>query len=518
MLSSLRFAAHRSPVVPRGMLKYPAVVAATAAAPRARRSFGAVAGGEGGFGGEFAKRQPMLFGMAFSGIKCTVAALFSEVLLKEKKIENIDWKHVSVFTAFGVGYCGGIQYLFYVHVLGRMFPNGAAFAAKSLREKMVDFKGQLGVLGQTATETFIHTPLGYLPAYYLTNEYICGSEEARGGKNFAVFALEKYAKNFKNDMWADMSIWVPSHLINFTIMPMHLRIPWVASTSFFYSIVLAYMRGGSGHSEPHPVAEALALNIPLITDDQLIPVIQHTIRKHMDPKTRLLPNEAILDAFHELGWDESTAGVVGSREAFLELFHWGRADTVTDMEFAAVMLAVTGPTRSVEQRFEALYRALRFDDDDGDGDGHALTRDEVRNLIYSLISIRETLTMGNTWTSSYDFNFTYAYDSKGVETASTVERKKNRVAKLIEDYPEYKGLTTLEEILKADAKRLATAFFEEANIKGKALSKQELIAWAKKQGEHPSKTAKEIMQLNTTFAKAALKKETWPSYYTTSVI
>ena len=101
-----------------------------------------------------------------------------------------------------------------------------------------------------------------------------------------------------------------------------------------------------------------------------------------------------------------------------------------------------------------------------------LTRDEVRNLIYSLISIRETLTMGNTWTSSYDFNFTYAYDSKGVETASTVERKKNRVAKLIEDYPEYKGLTTLEEILKADAKRLATAFFEEANIKGKALSKQ----------------------------------------------
>jgi hypothetical protein len=29
---------------------------------------------------------------------------------------------------------------------------------------------------------------------------------------------------------------------------------------------------------------------------------------------------------------------------------------------------------------------------------------------------------------------------------------------------------------------------------------------------------KEIMQLDTTFAKAALKKETWPSYYTTSVI
>ena len=509
LIAPLRFAKHSS-AIPRGMLTHrTALKLRHAAAPRA--SFGAVAGEGGGFGGEFAKRNPMLFGMAFSGIKCTVAALFSEVLLKEKKIENIDWKLVSVFTAFGVGYCGGIQYLFYVHVLGRMFPNGAAFAAKSLREKMIDFKGQLGVLGQTATETFIHTPLGYLPAYYLTNEYICGSEEARGGKHFAVFALEKYARNFKNDMWADMSIWVPSHFINFTIMPMHLRIPWVASTSFFYSIILAYMRGGSGHSEPHPVAEELALNIPLITDDKLIPVIQRTISKHMDPKTRLLPNEAILAAFHELGWDASSTGV-GSREAFLELFHWGRTDTVTDMEFAAVMLAVTGPTRTTEERFASLYRALRFDD------SVALTRDEVRALIYSLISIRETLTMGNTWTSSYDFNFTYAYDPKGVETASTAERKKHRVAKLIKDYPEYRGLATLEEILKADAQRLATAFFEEANIKGEALSKEEVIGWARKQSERPSKTAQEIMQLNTTFAKAALKKETWPSYYTTSVI
>ena len=82
-----------------------------AAAPRA--SFGAVAGEGGGFGGG-SRSATMLFGMAFSGIKCTVAALFSEVLLKEK-IENIDWKLVSVFTAFGVGY-GGIEYLFYVHV------------------------------------------------------------------------------------------------------------------------------------------------------------------------------------------------------------------------------------------------------------------------------------------------------------------------------------------------------------------------------------------------------------------
>ena len=83
---------------------------------------------------------------------------------------------------------------------------------------------------------------------------------------------------------------------------------------------------------------------------------------------------------------------------------------------------------------------------------------------------------------------------------------------------------TLQEILKADAKREARSGLLRRSSRKPiskerlCLSSQELIAWAKKQGEHPSKTAKEIMQLNTTFAKAALKKETWPSYYTTSVI
>ena len=37
--------------------------------------------------------------------------------------------------------------------------------------------------------------------------------------------------------------WVPSTFLNFAFMPMHLRMPWVASLSFSYMCILSYTRG-----------------------------------------------------------------------------------------------------------------------------------------------------------------------------------------------------------------------------------------------------------------------------------
>ena len=46
--------------------------------------FAAVAG----IGGEFAKQNPMLFGMVFSGTKTTVANLFSQLVLEQKEADT----------------------------------------------------------------------------------------------------------------------------------------------------------------------------------------------------------------------------------------------------------------------------------------------------------------------------------------------------------------------------------------------------------------------------------------------
>ena len=56
--------------------------------------------------------------------------------------------------------------------------------------------------------------------------------------------MKSYKKNMKDDLLALWKIWVPSMLINFSIMPMWGRIPWVAGTSFIWTCILSAMRGG----------------------------------------------------------------------------------------------------------------------------------------------------------------------------------------------------------------------------------------------------------------------------------
>lgn len=350
-------------------------------------------------------------------------------------------------------------------------------------------------------------------------EAICGNAEARGGTNVVVYALRKYAKNFRNDMFADMSIWVPSHFINFTFMPMHMRIPWVASTSFFYSVVLSYMRGGHD-DEAHPAAQRLTMLMPKVTDDELTRLIRATVDKFINAKTRLLPNAALVHALRELGVDDD----VGSH-AVAELCDWGRSDALTQMEFVATMLALAGPTRTVEQRLAAIFTVCDF------AEQQYLTRTEVNDMVRSLISMRETLTIGSPCESArarphlsavrararasrvasradaaaYEWNFSYAYTSDGVDPVPTRKRKNARAAALRKAHPEYAGLADLSSILDLEAAQLTAAIFNELGS-GRDdghgnwfVSKQQVMQWAGKESE----TSKRLFRLNEVFAKAA---------------
>ena len=100
------------------------------------------------------------------------------------------------------------------------------------------------MLGQALTEQVLHTPLCFFPAYYIFKEWSLGDPAKRQGHGVCRTALTRYRTNFFQDMMADIAIWMPSHFINFTFMPMHMRVPWVATTSFFYAMVLSGMRGG----------------------------------------------------------------------------------------------------------------------------------------------------------------------------------------------------------------------------------------------------------------------------------
>lgn len=188
-------------------------------------------------------KYPLAFGVGISTTKTSFSDLLVQVVVEKK--EKIDWKRNLAFASFGCFYLGGVQYAIYVPIFGRLFPNAASFAAKSLREKVRDTKGQLALGAQVFIDQCVHHPLMYFPVFYMTKEFVTS-----GGKPDFGNALSTYRQNMKEDLLALWKIWVPATFVNFAFMPMWGRIPTVAATSMIWSCVLSAMRGGDVvHSE-----------------------------------------------------------------------------------------------------------------------------------------------------------------------------------------------------------------------------------------------------------------------------
>ena len=143
------------------------------------------------------------------------------------------------FCTFGCFYLGGVQYAIYVPIFGRLFPHAAPFAAKSLRQKMKDTRGQIALFSQVFLDQCVHHPLLYFPVFYMTKEVVTSN----GNPDFAK-ALSLYKENMVEDLKALWKIWVPATFVNFAIMPMWARIPTVAATSMIWTCILSAMRGG----------------------------------------------------------------------------------------------------------------------------------------------------------------------------------------------------------------------------------------------------------------------------------
>jgi len=183
--------------------------------------------------GRIAREHPVKFGTIFSCAKTS----FSDWLVQTQieKREHIDWRRNFTFASFGFFYLGGVQYALYVPVFSRLFPGAAAYAAAPLSAKLKDVVGTRNMIAQVVLDQFVHHPFAYFPAFYMLKEVVNGGRPEGG--------LAKYAKNYKEDLFALWKLWVPSTIINFSIMPMHLRIPWVASTSLIWTCIISYMRG-----------------------------------------------------------------------------------------------------------------------------------------------------------------------------------------------------------------------------------------------------------------------------------
>lgn len=199
----------------------------------------------------FPRTHPFKFGVAFSTLKTSLADWLVQKYVEKR--DKIDWRRNSAFTLFGCFYLGGVQYIIYVPIFSRMFPHAVSFTTKTIAQKMTDFAGQRSVVAQVFLDQFVHHPLMYFPVFYALKEVVNGGTVETG--------MTKYKTNYQEDLVALWKLWVPSMLVNFSLMPMYGRIPWVASTSLAWTMILSYMTGCRDTFETEPsLAEDISGN------------------------------------------------------------------------------------------------------------------------------------------------------------------------------------------------------------------------------------------------------------------
>jgi len=181
------------------------------------------------------RKHPCLFGCAVTTLKTASADIFTQKVIQKKP--TVDLKRVGLFATFGLLYMGAFQYGLYNFAYTRMFPAAANFASYPLRQKLTDGRGAAAVCGKVAFDQFVHWPFLAFPCFYTTKHAI---EHGEVHPRSAI-------KAYRGNMWLDnqtlWKVWIPAELIMFGCLPLHWQVPFAASISFVYTVLLSASRG-----------------------------------------------------------------------------------------------------------------------------------------------------------------------------------------------------------------------------------------------------------------------------------
>ena len=183
-----------------------------------------------------AARRPIAFGAILSGAKTCLADGLVQVFGEGKEVNQIDWRRNAVFGSFGFCYLGCFQYWVYVRLFAhRLFPSAAQFVSKSFTQRLKDRAGQRVVLAQVALDQLVHHPLIWFPTFYMVKSTSESGDPLDG--------LRLYAENWKEDLPACWSVWVPAFMVNFSVMPLWGRVPFVAIVSLLWMGLVSSRHG-----------------------------------------------------------------------------------------------------------------------------------------------------------------------------------------------------------------------------------------------------------------------------------
>jgi len=200
------------------------------------------------------RRAPFAFAVWYGGAKTIGADIMVQKCVEGR--DEIDNKRATVFLCFGLFQVGFVQYLLYCRLFARLFPTAESYALKPIAEKLADRIGTLNVGKQVCLDQFVYHPVMYFPVFYTCKEIVNGNTNSL--TEMVWQALQKYHTNMLDDLKALWKIYIPVSILQCSVVPMHLRVPFVATIGIFWCAILSYMRGEDAPSQMDEAVRRIA--------------------------------------------------------------------------------------------------------------------------------------------------------------------------------------------------------------------------------------------------------------------
>jgi hypothetical protein len=175
------------------------------------------------------KKHSFITSLLSNTCKAVLADVITQKVLENRK--ELDKRRTLMFGTFGLVYLGGWQHLLFC----KLFSN----VSNIMQIYNISRVNQSCML--TFLDMGIHTPFLYFPAFYTIK---CIAE-----KKCIVDVKEMYQKNIYQDLFSIWKLWIPAQIYNFNYVPLYLRMPFITSVSFIWTIILSLTHGRNTNNQ-----------------------------------------------------------------------------------------------------------------------------------------------------------------------------------------------------------------------------------------------------------------------------
>jgi len=169
--------------------------------------------------------KPLTFGVLVSGI----LGVSGDAVAQKCYNREFHLRRNIAFGIHGLLYIGVVQYLLWA----RLFP----MIIRRLPRQVARYQTSTMV----AMDMALHIPFLYFPVFYILKELIVNHGKLNTDMLGSVY------RTWRSNLWEDLGItwtvWGPVQCVTFSIIPMHLRVPFVSVVNFMWTCILSSMRG-----------------------------------------------------------------------------------------------------------------------------------------------------------------------------------------------------------------------------------------------------------------------------------